>query len=1087
MLIGSIDFKHINNKILKALNEEDPVFFDARQDLQNDLRQLFLELKYNYKLSVSNHLAASYSRPLRFYFYFIRVLDSAFYVSHFYREQKLDQIAVYKAKLKNMFYKLDRIMHKNLCGDTVNDSVWQDLLKHPVSQQMLVVLLFCDQNPDAAVLSTQTHHALAMHLCNHLSDTHLKKAIDYMHRLRTGEPVYYLKTTNPLVACEQAFETMADHDQIYDNSLVQRYVSQAVLPKTSAVPRYLRRWININLSVHCAFYTLAKYGDVNHAKSILKPMNEYLMADPLTAIQSNFKEGFLLSNLVSLAIYNNQLNFLTPWQYTNFLSDKVDKLQLMVLEQLKTSSGAVRSSRQSPDAKGKIKELSTELLLLSHVDKKLKYYWLDAQLDNADSYVTESLQHEAMVALQYEAQPLLAKQFSPKDAQVCQFALSLFQAAQAMRQQQAPLFAFNSHPIELSHAFKKFCNNVSCFEFILSYIQKLINDALSLLYELRPPSLVTDTQQLAHITDVYNQVIQLSSQLTVGNKLDKDHLTKQFEQYQCALKTSGADKGHQSRGKKTRKKRGKSGKEGSQPLTTKPDTDHDSVSVTEKDHEADKPSYSSYEGVEFGGNILSAGGTVFAKGRPLDDLSIDCRAYDPISSSSQTNSVIPRQRIPQSLFHLAQMLNDEPKDPARLLLTGNAIPDLLFNQRPNDFDCLVNADLDELNCFLQSQGYATCKINAKRYPLLKVPVLDDKGLPTTVEMGYLKCEPHQSLEDAIQENMANRDFAISALYADITEACRQGDVQPIDVIGGEGFKALQKRQITMHETNGLTAEDQLRQDPTRLLRLANLLINYSGRMILSDQLKTAVLTVNTHSQWHRFLEHSDDLHKRMGTKFEDLFGKYPAEQVLSVLINQVPVIPAMTGMPLPFIKDCQPIWARFIRQKTLVAYGRHSDSESVKATDAEQTLNEAVHPSDDAYKKKLCLFYCLFAANCLANLGRQAKMQNYLYPMVSQVKTRDQHLHESKLNYLSKQAQLDKTDKFGLLKQRVVDNLRLAVPLSPLMKLMEAKVGYYPMIQAVKLSSSNQTWSTPMGQGRSDLQKSGCHFNQDRHFTVCPQ
>ena len=1069
MRIGSVDFKHINNKILKALTEEDPVFFDERKELRQDLKEMFLELKCNYMLSVSNGSAASYSRPLRFYFYFMRILVSAFYISHYYREQNLDQIAAYKANLKSVFYKLDRIMHKNLGGDTVNDSVWQDLLKHPVSRQMLVVLLFCDQNPDAAVLSTQTHHSLAKHLCNHLSDDHLKKAIDYMHRLRTGEPVYYLKTTNPLVACEQAFEAMADHDQTYDNSLVQRYVSQAVLPKTSAVPRYLRRWININLSVHCAFYTLAKYRDVNHAKSILKPMNEYLMAEPLMELQSNFKEGFLLSNLVSLAIYNNQLNFLTPWQYTNFLDDKADKLQLMVMEQIKSSTGAERSSKQSPDPKGKIKELSIELLLLGHVDNKLKYYWLDAQLDTADSYIAESLQHEAMVTLEYEAQPLLAKQFSPKDAQVCQFALSLFQAAQAMRQQQAPLFAFNSHPIELSHAFKKFCNNVLCFESILGYIQKLINDALNVLYELRPPSLVTDKQELTRITDVYRQVIQLSSQLQMGNTLDKDHLTKQVEQYQCTLKTSGADKGHQSRGKKTRNKQGKSGK-GSQPLTTKPDADHDSDGVTEKDHEADKTSYSSYEGVEFGGNILSAGGIVFAKGRPLDDLSIDCRAYDRISSSSQTNSVIPRQRIPQGLFHLAQILNDEPKDPARLLLTGNAIPDLLFNQRPNDFDCLVNTDLDELNDFLQSQGYATCKINAKRYPLLKVPVLDDKGLPTTVEMGYLKCEPHQSLEDAIQENMANRDFAISALYADITEACRQGDVQPIDVIGGEGFKALQKRQITMHETNGLTAEDQLRQDPTRLLRLANLLIHYAGRMELSDELKSAVLTVNTHSQWHRFLEHSDDLHKRMGTKFEDLFAKYPAEQVLSVLINQVPVVPALTGMPLAFIKDCQPIWARFIRQKTLVAYGRNSDSESVTATDAEQTLNEAVHPSDDAYKKKLCLFYCLFAANCLANLGRQGKTRNYLYPMVGQVKTRDQYLHESKLNYVAKQSQLDKTNKFGFLNQQVVDNLRLAVPLSPLMKLMEAKACYYPTFKVAKLSSANPTWLTQASQEQVDQQ-----------------
>ena len=310
--------------------------------------------------------------------------------------------------------------------------------------------------------------------------------------------------------------------------------------------------------------------------------------------------------------------------------------------------------------------------------------------------------------------------------------------------------------------------------------------------------------------------------------------------YQPTFDTSGVKKSHKSRGKKTRrKKQGKSGK-GSQPLTTKPDADHDSVGVTVKDHDADKTSYSSYAGVKFGGNILNAGGTVFAKGRPLDGLSIDRRAYDHISSSSQTNSVIPRQRIPQGLFHLAQILNDEPKDPARLLLTGNAIPDLLFNQKPNDFDCLVNADLDELNDFLQSQDYATDKINAKHYPLLQVYILDDKGLPTTVGMGYLKREPHQSLEDAIQDNMANRDFAISALYADITEACRQGDVQPIDVIGGEGFKALQKRQITMHETNGLTAEDQLRQDPTRLLRLANLLIKYSGRMVLSDEIQSAV-------------------------------------------------------------------------------------------------------------------------------------------------------------------------------------------------------------------------------------------------------
>lgn len=1074
----------VESLILKGLNCQKPPFFlqlteeliDAKKELDNLYNSITEEQQYDDEL-------------LKIYFYYYAFCGVFWYANILlgsYFRRNIEEVGSRKQDLKQSYEQLELMLEQGLAAESGLTYKWQALLSSPAGQQTLMLLLFCDHNPRSPVFSMSVHKLLAKHLFEQLKDPELLKVVDYLYLTRTGEQLTQAGEVNPIARCEQGFADMIRQNKSYDEHLIRDYFNPAIIPDQSNINPYIRIFLNNKLASSCVFYTLLKYPSSDKCNVILDTIGRKVTSLDKGAFTKHKNLLLIFGCIAELTDYNSKLNLLTPSVYSDFYDNKVNLLQMILVDEVNFNYSGHETK---PKESFKSTKLNTSIkVLLQYIDERLRNTWVDSQLNQSKALSFESQAQSAMTVLEEQIEPLLGICFSKEDARLCQYVLSLYQTVEALELGESN-FSFDGTLPRFSAEFLTHCNKKDYVPQTRFYISQLVQQAMKKLYQVKPPSEVTDIEQIQRFDKVYYEIDKLNSQLKLGLDIELVHQQHKAYKEKIALDlgflestdaqhgaNNGSSKGQsKSKAKNQRKRRQKNKQilEGSpnQASNKHDSTPSDSRTTGSADLEllggktltsnnvvmidpkvnGDKASFwrSNSLWVEIGQKKETKIDSYSAPDLPDEHVNVEPNTADDWSLSTD--------QIPQLLWHLALDIKNKYPDHGRFILTGGAIPALLLNQpdKVNDFDCLVNVDLDELYELLISLGYnnankaksnnqpvfTTQKINAA-YPLVKVCVESNESPAVEIEIAQLKGHDHKPLEDALSDNMHERDFALSAMYVDLTEhSLTEGNLQPVDVVGG--IQALKQRQITMHVSSECSVLERFQQDPVRLLRLASLLLNYDGELAMSSDVSQAVSQVNSHSQWCHYIQNSDKLHKRMNTKFGDMLERYSVNQVLSVLINKIPIIPALTGMPLAVVKGYQPIWNHYINEQDLNGFNTNVSANNEQDCELDEV-------NQDAYKQKLRLFYCLYTAYKMGANIYHNNDSDPLYDMANRSRKADKVLHECRLRYLVRRTQKSNTRKFGILSEKAVDNMNFAIPLVPLLRAMEAKLDYHQQQRAMK-------------------------------------
>lgn len=220
----------------------------------------------------------------------------------------------------------------------------------------------------------------------------------------------------------------------------------------------------------------------------------------------------------------------------------------------------------------------------------------------------------------------------------------------------------------------------------------------------------------------------------------------------------------------------------------------------------------------------------------------------PVINSYQTESV-PSAAASQSTFfqkkpveEIQQLFINKQQIPSRLIqlikelqqsfakslwyLTGSAPANILDEILPNDYDLIaVNVSLPEIQQFLGTKGLKG-EIRGQKFPILCC----DLGEGVWVDFAVRSTQNLSAIDTLLKNDFYIRDFNLNALYCQLTTA----DEFPVFSFD-DALKARQHKQITSIADPDKT----FKQDPTRLFRLAKLMISYPNYRI-SDELRKSL-------------------------------------------------------------------------------------------------------------------------------------------------------------------------------------------------------------------------------------------------------
>ncbi|MCL9684740.1 hypothetical protein [Legionella maioricensis] len=186
--------------------------------------------------------------------------------------------------------------------------------------------------------------------------------------------------------------------------------------------------------------------------------------------------------------------------------------------------------------------------------------------------------------------------------------------------------------------------------------------------------------------------------------------------------------------------------------------------------------------------------------------------------------VINRDKFPQQVIQLIDELRIKFPE-AKFYFVGAGPANILDGLKPNDYDILiVNADVGLIQNHLQSR-----KINAQKrsgkHPVIFCDFENGVSIDFTV-----KTQKEVQPKNILEGDFKNRDFNLSALYCEFT-ADKEFEVFSFS-------NALKLRNDRIIEAIGDPVAS-LEQDPTRLFRLAKLLIT-NPNYVLGKELQQAI-------------------------------------------------------------------------------------------------------------------------------------------------------------------------------------------------------------------------------------------------------
>jgi tRNA nucleotidyltransferase/poly(A) polymerase len=245
------------------------------------------------------------------------------------------------------------------------------------------------------------------------------------------------------------------------------------------------------------------------------------------------------------------------------------------------------------------------------------------------------------------------------------------------------------------------------------------------------------------------------------------------------------------------------------------------------------------------------------------------------------DKVIHRNKFPYQVIQLLDALRQNIPD-TRIYLTGAAPSNLLDGIYPNDYDILIlNTNIYLVNELLQKWNLRA-EIRSMKFPIIFCDLGNGITLDFTVKMLY----PNDVIDQVLEDDFSERDFNLNALYCEITKEDSFRTFSFVNAIEARNNKVIVSIQ---------NPEQSFKQDPTRIFRLAKLLIANPSYQ-LEDELAEYIKTVQ--SNWQDLLKQYIVAEKgnidRLTFAIRKLFFRYEYQDINNALLK-LNLLTAFTG------------------------------------------------------------------------------------------------------------------------------------------------------------------------------------------------
>lgn len=270
--------------------------------------------------------------------------------------------------------------------------------------------------------------------------------------------------------------------------------------------------------------------------------------------------------------------------------------------------------------------------------------------------------------------------------------------------------------------------------------------------------------------------------------------------------------------------------------------------------------------------------TTTAKNTPLKK---ELSAYSLFNKQTSV-LCITRQQIPLELLLLIDELRKEFAE-ATFYLTGAAPGNLLEGKKPNDYDFLVvNVSLFAIKKALEKKQIQS-EQRSPKYPILYCQLTSE----ISIDFSASFLRSGQNKHELLELDYSKRDFNVSALYIEFTKNAQF----PVFSFANALEKRANKKIADVLDV----PIESLKHDPTRLFRLAKILINYSD-YTLDVNLKNALQKLQP--QWftifNTYLQQDPGNKFRLDHAIRKLFLRYKFEEINTVF-NRLGILTLFTG------------------------------------------------------------------------------------------------------------------------------------------------------------------------------------------------
>lgn len=226
---------------------------------------------------------------------------------------------------------------------------------------------------------------------------------------------------------------------------------------------------------------------------------------------------------------------------------------------------------------------------------------------------------------------------------------------------------------------------------------------------------------------------------------------------------------------------------------------------------------------------------------------------------------IRREQLPQELLTLIDELREQFPQ-GSFYLTGAAPGNLLNRIQPHDYDILaINIPLYKIQMLLQSKKIYS-EQRSRKFPIVYCELSEQ----IRVDFSAQFLEQDQNIQEFLEIDYLKRDFNLNAFY------CQFTDDEQFQLFS---FSTALENRNTIDSVSS-SPVNSFHEDPTRLFRLAKLLINYPN-IPLAERLKKTLDELENHwfYLFNVYLQKDPANLSRLDLAIRKLFLRYNFEQI----------------------------------------------------------------------------------------------------------------------------------------------------------------------------------------------------------------